>query len=310
MEGLTENRESRQVWMQGLVLLLSGIVGMITFILLGFVAIAILYGPDLLFNMDWAKPGPRANVGAIKIILTAQQLGLFLIPALVLSRWERTPISNYYGALKPRIKLLLITLIFMMVAMPFFSGLNIWNQEIQLPNFMQSLEKWMQQKEQEAMATTELILTMKTWGAFLGSLVVVGIIPAICEEFLFRGALQKIIGKILSNPHAQVWIAATIFSVIHFQFYGFFPRLFLGAVFGYLYQWSGNIWYAVFAHFINNAFAVCMSFYYQQQGKSFDQEMEMTQALIPALISLVLAIKLLQTFYQNRRQLSNPSKAI
>ena len=76
------------------------------------------------------------------------------------------------------------------------------------------------------------------------------------EEFLFRGALQRVIGKWTSNPHTIIWVAAILFSAFHLQFYGFLPRMILGAYFGYLLYWSKSIWIPVFAHFVNNAFAV------------------------------------------------------
>ena len=64
------------------------------------------------------------------------------------------------------------------------------------------------------------------------------------------------IGKWTSNPHTIIWIAAILFSAFHLQFYGFLPRMILGAYFGYLLYWSKSIWIPVFAHFVNNAFAV------------------------------------------------------
>jgi hypothetical protein len=53
---------------------------------------------------------------------------------------------------------------------------------------------------------------------------------------------------------------------MHFQFYGFFPRLLLGALFGYLFHWSGTLWIPIFAHFVNNAAAVMLSYYAEGKG--------------------------------------------
>lgn len=299
MEVLTENRNHKHPFIQALVLLLGAVLGMIVFVLLGFLVLALVYGPELIFKQDWMLAGPNANVGAIKILLTAQQLGLFLTPAVVLAFYERHRLSKYYGLIKPNLQLLLYTLVFMLLAMPAFSAINMLNQEMTLPKFLKGLEEWMKAKEEEAMATTKLILTMKNWGDYLVGILVIGIIPAICEEFLFRGALQKIFGQMVKNIHFQVWLAATIFSVIHLQFYGFFPRLFLGAAFGYLYVWSGNIWYAILAHFVNNAFAVSISFYYQSKGFDFDKEPSSEFSFIPVLITMVVAIWFFYKFYKS-----------
>ncbi|RZK49072.1 MAG: CPBP family intramembrane metalloprotease [Pedobacter sp.] len=300
MEVLNEHSAAKHPLLQAVILIMGAIVGMLVFILLGFLLIAILYGPELILNTTWIHPGPNANVGAIKILLTSQQLGLFLMPALILAWIEKQSISRYYGVSFPVRSQVLNTIIFMLVAMPLFSAINGWNQEMTLPNFLKDVEAWMKAKEQEALGTTKLILTMKTWGAFISSIIVIGIVPAICEEFLFRGALQKVLGRIVANVHFQIWVAATIFSVIHFQFYGFFPRLFLGVAFGYLYVWSGNIWYAVLAHFVNNTFAVVISFYYQSQGKSIENVPEGSISAIGTLLSFALAAWFYYKFYKNR----------
>ena len=113
-------------------------------------------------------------------------------------------------------------------------------------------------KAQEALAEqlTNLLLSGDGLMNLLANLLVVAVMAGITEEFLFRGALQRIIGKWTSNHHIVIWTAAIIFSAFHMQFYGFLPRVLLGAYFGYLLYWSRNIWIPVFAHFVNNAFAV------------------------------------------------------
>ena len=53
-------------------------------------------------------------------------------------------------------------------------------------------------------------------------------------------------------------MTAFIFSFIHFQFYGFIPRLLLGALLGYALLWSGNIRYSMIMHGTNNALSVLL----------------------------------------------------
>ena len=99
----------------------------------------------------------------------------------------------------------------------------------------------------------ELIITGKTFGAMLFNLFMIAVLPAIGEEFIFRGVFQKILYNLIKNNHLAVWMTAFIFSAIHLQFYGFIPRLILGLAFGYLFLWSRTIWLPVIAHFVNNA---------------------------------------------------------
>ena len=84
----------------------------------------------------------------------------------------------------------------------------------------------------------------------------IAIIPAIGEELLFRGVIQRIFTRWTRSNHWGIWIAAILFSALHMQFYGFVPRMLLGVLFGYLLVWSGSMWLPIIAHFLNNALAV------------------------------------------------------
>ena len=66
--------------------------------------------------------------------------------------------------------------------------------------------------------------------------------------------------------HVAVWLSAFIFSFIHFQFYGFLPRMFLGLLLGYLFYYSGSLWTSILMHFVNNGAAVVIS-YLQYKGR-------------------------------------------
>jgi hypothetical protein len=89
----------------------------------------------------------------------------------------------------------------------------------------------------------------------------IAIIPAIGEELLFRGVLQRIFTEWFKSAHWGIWISAFLFSAIHMQFFGFLPRMFLGLFFGYLLEATGSLWIPILAHFINNLTGVLLSFF-------------------------------------------------
>ena len=142
------------------------------------------------------------------------------------------------------------------------------------------LEETFKPTEELAGQITEVMLQMDGPIELIVILILVAVLPAICEEFAFRGVLQSQLAKGFGNVHLGIWVSAFIFSAIHFQFYGFIPRMLLGAFFGYLLIHSGSIWTSVVAHFFNNALAV-LGAYFTGQIDSLDTESIETATLNP-----------------------------
>lgn len=153
----------------------------------------------------------------------------------------------------------LIAFLFAVAALPMISMLADWNNGIELPSFLASVEEMMRQMEEQAKVLTERFLQTSSVGMMVANLFVMALLPAICEEMMFRGWLQRVLGKSV-NYHTAIWVSAFVFSAIHFQFYGFIPRMLIGAALGYLYHYTGSLWASILAHFVNNAAAVVIAF--------------------------------------------------
>lgn len=181
----------------------------------------------------------------------------FPVPALAVA-WLCSADPAAYLCIKRKVdtKILLLALVSMFLMSPAITLTALLNKQMILPEFMAPVESWMKAQEALAEQITNTLLAGDGMLTFLSNLFVIAIMAGITEEFLFRGALQRIIGQWTSNHHIVIWSAAILFSAFHLQFYGFLPRMLLGAYFGYLLYWSRNIWIPVFAHFVNNAFAV------------------------------------------------------
>lgn len=216
--------------------------------------------------------------------------GFIVGPLLYLYHYERQRLPaliNKRGrSIIPLILLVLVTLSFMMVN----SILIEWNANITLPETLKTLESWMQNKEQYLQRLTDVLTTFPSLLDFLVAFVVIALLPAFGEELFFRGLMQPQVQRLAGNAHAAIWITAFVFSVFHFQFYGLLPRLFLGALFGYLYYWSGNLLMPVLGHFINNGFSLLMRYLYQLGLVSFDSNE--AEALAGTTIALFLIIGL------------------
>lgn len=156
----------------------------------------------------------------------------------------------------PNLIILILGVMAIISISPLIDVLSTWNQGLQLPESLRSIEDWMINTEKAAEVATNTLLNTDSWGGFFMNIIIIAIMAGIGEELMFRGVIQKILIGWTKNIHLGILYTAIIFSAIHFQFYGFVPRMILGMVLGYLYIWSKSLWVPVIAHAINNALTV------------------------------------------------------
>ena len=175
-----------------------------------------------------------------------------------------------------------------------------WNMAITLPHWLKPFEIWAQEKEAVLRRVTILLTTSRSLEELGGTIVVIGIIPAIGEELLFRGLVQKIYHELTNNIHLAIGISAFIFSAIHLQFYGFLPRFLLGALFGYIYWWTKDLLFPITAHCFNNTFTLLMLFLHQQ--RLIEQDIATLQApSMPVFIFCVVMIITLASLLRHQK---------
>ncbi len=146
-------------------------------------------------------------------------------------------------------------------ALPAVDWLGKLNASFDLSSIAPEIEKWMKNAETKANSLSEILVNDKSTQGLIMNLFIMGFMAAFTEEIFFRATLQKTLTESKINPHVAIWITAILFSAFHIQFYGFLPRMFLGAVLGYLFFFTGNIWVSFIAHFLNNATIVLISFF-------------------------------------------------
>lgn len=165
-----------------------------------------------------------------------------------------------------------------------------------------ALEAFFKPMEEEAARITEALLAHNQGVNLYINILVMALIPAICEEFVFRGVFQSLLSKAFGNIHLGVWVAAALFSAIHLQFYGFIPRMLLGAIFGYLIVWTGSIWPSVIAHFTNNLSALLISSYYNQNPELDQGSIEqLSLEPLPFILSISSFVLLLYILYRKTK---------
>ena len=243
--------QSASTQMQMVYFLLLLIASFVVFYLIGVVGMLFGGAPNMLDLSD------GNTMAVLKWMQGCSAIGLFVAPPILFAYFTNHKLGWTFVSRQQ----LLLAIAFMLLLMPFINGLAVWNESLHLPSFLGSLESWMRQAEAEAMRMTEAFLVMDTTLDLLVNLLIIAVIPAIGEELLFRGVIQKLFLKWNGKVHLSVWLTAFVFSAVHMQFLGFFPRLILGAVLGYMLVWSGSLWLPIVAHFTNNAFAVLITYF-------------------------------------------------
>ncbi len=207
-------------------------------------------------DVDMSQPA------AMRWLLTGQDLLVLIIPAFVLACWMSGQPMTYLHLNRGMSALTaVLAILTMLLAAPAINLLSHWNEQLALPQVLQPLEQWMKQLEEQNALTTERLLSVNTLGGLLANLALIGVGAALSEELTFRALLTRFFTPRHSTsklPHGPIWAVAVVFSLLHFQFYGFIPRMLMGALFGYALAWTGSLWVPILMHFTNNAMSVIL----------------------------------------------------
>lgn len=205
--------------------------------------------------------------------------------------------SLHFNSIKiyPIIIIILLMLFFML-----FNGIIIeWNKNLEFPSLLSSFENYAKEREKELEKLTFFLISFENIFQYIIGVFAIALIPGFCEEYLFRGLFQKKFNLLFNNIHIAIWLSAFIFSFFHLQFYGLIPRMLLGALFGYIYFYSGNLFYPILAHFLNNF--VALSVFYLSYIGMLDLSIEEINSyeisFLNSLISLLIAALFFRLFY-------------
>jgi membrane protease YdiL (CAAX protease family) len=230
-------------------------------------------------------------VGAMRLDQLIASLGIMLVPSLLFYRLTQPEPLGALG-LKSSLSGWYYPLGFIIVlcSIPMVQVLAEWNQHLHLPRALSGLDKWMHDTEQENDAMINRLLVMPQKADLLANLLVMALIPALCEEAFFRGVLQKLFIRATRSPLAGILIGAAVFSALHGQFLGFFSRAALGIVLGCLYWYSGSLWPGILAHFTYNGVQVLYFYIQQQQNGQTASPFFDDKAVMPLYYGLISTV--------------------
>lgn len=182
----------------------------------------------------------------------------------------------------------------MALGLPLLNQVTYWNEHFHLPPALASLQDTFRSWEDTAQAATRVMLDTRSFGGLVVGILVIGIFTGFSEELLFRGTFQRVLASGGMNSHVAVWTAAAVFSLLHFQFFGFLPRLLLGAFFGYLLLWTGSIYISAAAHALNNSVYVLLHWLTLRGDTSIHADyLGVTTSGFPAIATVSLVMTLI-----------------
>ena len=295
--------KSRPAWIQ--ILLFVGMAFGI-FMVLSLVAIILLSNLTGISLNEFTRPGGPdfSHPGMlffVRGLLVVQFLGLFMIPVLLFAYFSDPRPLTYVGLKMPRRQMyFLVAVALMFVSLPLVDGLGVLNRNIRFPA---GWESWMKDTEQRNGEQIEFMLRDHSIRNLVLNLIFISLFAGIGEEFFFRGVLQRLIIRFFKSPWLGIVATGFIFSAIHFQFYGFFPRFVLGIILGATYWYSGSLWTVILAHFVYDAFIIIMA--HLNPALASDESANLfkeSTLVIPAIISLAITVALIWWMHRHSDQ--------
>ena len=280
------------------------LVSAVFFTLLSTILAIAFYGVSMIQLQEMmSDPSQPVTLTILKLVQTFSAIGTFIIPPFILAwLFSVRPLEYLSLDRSTQKNSLFLVAIIMVVATPLVNFLGETNAQMHFPEFLKGVEEWMRDSEKKAAELTKIFLDMKTPGDLFFNLFMIALLPAIGEELVFRGVVQKIFHQWSRNAHVAVWTTAILFSAMHMQFYGFLPRMLLGAMLGYMLVWSGSLWLPMLAHFINNGAAVVLTYLFQHNLSTINpDEVGTGSDFTGAGVSLALTVLLFVILYRRER---------
>lgn len=242
----------------------------------------------------------------VKLIQVFQTLGFFVLPGVFLFWLFSNPVENYFGVtyrIKPVLYVLTIATI--VISIPFINWIIHINDLISFPDFMGSFEQTVNENEAYQEDIIKRLLVVNDFPKLLLAIFMVGVLPAIGEEFIFRGVFQKIFLEASRSSHYAVIITAFIFSFVHGEFHGFIARFLLGIFLGYVMVWGKTIWLPVVGHFIFNTVNIFIYYFINHNGTGLSLGIgNHTTSILVLLLSILITSTLIFLIYRTSRRKS------
>jgi uncharacterized protein len=229
----------------------------------------------LLFGLDFTDN----NVQMIRLATAIGQILFLLIPTLIFLRFQSRNIFQFVRFKPISFPAAVYIIIGVIAAQQFLQGYLFFQEMIPIP---EAIEPFVENLRKSIEQMYRVLVMVDTIPELLFVILIVALIPAFSEEFLFRGLVQRNFEYSFGLAGGAV-VTGIIFALYHLNPFTLLPLMVLGIVFGLLVYKTGSILAAILAHFINNLFAV-LSVYYRRE------EIFLSDKADPSVITILLVM--------------------
>jgi uncharacterized protein len=203
-----------------------------------------------------------APANGVRLVTMAGQILFILLPALILSKMVYENVTEVIRFRLPHWREIVLFTIGIFILTPLLQYyLLIQNHFLvewaKVSPFIESIKSLFDSLNQ--IVESAYINLLRADNIFEGLLVVlvVAVVPAISEEVMFRGYIQRSF-EFKMKPFWAALVTAIFFGIFHSNLYGLIPLISLGLYFGFAAYMSNSILVPVILHFLNNFFAVML----------------------------------------------------
>jgi membrane protease YdiL (CAAX protease family) len=196
------------------------------------------------------------TVGLFRWFTLLGQITGILLPSILLVRLRTPDVAGYLRLKLPDPLEILVVVVAVFALQQVLQGYLVLQDAIPLPHAVQEIVDRVKELFEQ---TYRMLVSAESIPEFMFVVLIVAVVPALAEEFLFRGIVQRSMEEAAGGLRGAL-LAGVIFGAFHLNPFSLVPLVSLGVFFGYLVYRSGNIMLAVAAHFFNN-FIACTASY-------------------------------------------------
>ena len=257
----------------------------------------------------------NAPVNSVRLMTMGGQVLFILLPALLFTKWFYVDVTRVLRVKIPVLKELSLFTLGIIVLTPlleYYLVIQFWciNQLALhyhlinvVKNFLDKLNDFVENTYGNLLKPNSIVE-----GGLI--ILVVAFVPALCEETMFRGFIQRSF-EFKMKPFWAALVTAVFFGLYHFNPFDLIPLIALGFFFGYASYTSNSILVPMFLHFLNNFAAVLMYFFIGDR-KLLDNApvnmVDLKSAFVMVFILLILFISVIyfiKRFYSQKEMRKN-----